>query len=188
VKFIPLSLLSTALALTVACTPDRTFSGEPVPVPPPVGNATLLLNELVCGGSQQASEFGVKEDWIELYNPSSQPLAFAADEWFVTDDSTNRTKYPLPALTVASHGYLVIWCDGRNVVQTQVHTNFNLSRSGEAVGLYHRATEGGAAQPVDYYAYPDQSSSPDGSSLGRTTDGAGAWRLFPVATPGATNN
>lgn len=173
------------MLLLAACTPDRTFSGDSPPQPTPQpGPATLLVNELVVGGSAQTNEFGTKEDWLELYNPSTLPLTLAPNEWYVTDDSTQRTQYALPGgLVVPAGGFLVIWCDSRNTVATQIHTDFNLSRGGGDAGLYRRVS--GQVQKVDLYRYVNQPI--DGASYGRTPDGGPTWRVFTTPTQGAPN-
>lgn len=83
---------------------------------------------------------GAFEDWLELYNPNTN--FFNLSGYCLTDDLADTTKWRIPTNTlIAAHGFLLIWADGKtnlNALSTNgdLHANFQLSKSGESIGLY----------------------------------------------------
>jgi hypothetical protein len=177
-------LMSTVLFLS--CIKDRSITKkEPDPTDFELKKGDIVINEFVVKGSKNANEFGSNEDWLELYNNTNQTIVMEAGKWFITDAAgTNNRKYVLPEITLNAGEFIVIWCDGLNTVQTQIHTNFNLSASGEDLGLYFDIN--GSDFEVDQKSYPAQTK--DGWSLGRQPDGSENWTDFANPTPGASNN
>jgi hypothetical protein len=183
-KFLYIALIAFAVS---ACVKDRVITKEPIDTDNPGGiNAKdIVINEFVAKGSKNANEFGSNEDWIEIYNTTNDTIIMEAEKWFITDASTtNQKKYKLPEIVLPPKGFLVIWCDGKNTVATQIHTNFNLSASGEDIGLYYENE--GVLLEVDQKSYGELTK--DGYSLGRQPDGTENWIEFAVPTPGASNN
>jgi hypothetical protein len=173
--------------LVAACVKDRVITK----VPENPDNTTsikendIVINELVAKGSLNANEYGTTEDWFELYNTTNKTIVLEAGKWFVTDDSNNeKRKYQLPEITLNAGEFVIIWCDGLDKVETQIHTNFNLSANGEDLGLYY--DKDGEDFEVDQITYPTQSK--DGYSYGRQTNGSDIWKEFAVPTPSASNN
>jgi hypothetical protein len=80
-------------------------------------------------------EDGDRPDWIEIHNPDAAPAVLT--NWYLTDDSGNRTKWRFPAVTIPAGGYLVVFASGkdRRVPGQPLHTNFSLSADGEYLGL-----------------------------------------------------
>jgi hypothetical protein len=177
-------LMSTVLFLS--CVKDRNIKKiEPDPTDSELKKGDIVINEFVVKGSKNANEFGDNADWIELYNNTNRTIVMEVGKWFITDAAgTNNRKYALPEITLNAGEFLVIWCDGLNTVQTQIHTNFNLSASGEDIGLYFDIN--GSDFEVDQKSYPAQTK--DGWSLGRQPDGSENWTDFANPTPGASNN
>jgi hypothetical protein len=69
------------------------------------------------------------EDWIELYNAGSSSLNIGG--YYLSDDSTNNTKYQIPAGTqISAGGYFRFWCSGRNTFSgNNYHTNFRITQT-----------------------------------------------------------
>lgn len=148
----------------------------------PGGIPNLYINEFMPSNQMTiADEFGEFDDWIEIYNPNGFPVDLAG--YYISDDLTNITKYQIPANTnaavIPAFGFLLIWADNSSS-QGPLHTNFALSASGEDVVL--TAPDGETI--IDQYTY---SSAQTDVSEGRAGDGAPAWILFQVPTPGASN-
>lgn len=179
------ALLLMLFTVLVGCVKDRQFEvGPSTPGEVIIAPGVLKVNEFVASGSQNVNEFGTTEDWFEIYNPNNAELILEAGKWFVTDGGPgDPTKYELPEVTIPARGFLVIWCDGLNTVETQIHTNFSLSAAGEHL-LLHYASEG-EAFTVDDHQYGQQSVA--GASMGRSPDGEDNWILFTTPTPGAPN-
>jgi hypothetical protein len=122
-------LLGAASTLPPASRP--TIAGPP--------QQSLIISEFVASnGTGLVDEDGDFPDWIELYNPTGQPLNLAG--WSLTDDPTDPQKWPLPDLTLPSQDYLLIFAsakDRRANPPKALHTNFKLNHSGEFLGLYN---------------------------------------------------
>jgi hypothetical protein len=185
ITFYPFILL---LFFATACVKDRISPiNNPNPNEVPIGSGYLFINEFVSKGSMNTNEFGTNEDWIEIYNPQNVAVNLAADSWYISDNGQiNPYKYKLPALTIPAKGYLVIWCDGLNTVETQIHTNFNLSAAGEDLILYYHPTDLETGITIDQYAYIAHTL--DGASEGRYPDGGPQWQFFTIPTIGSSNN
>lgn len=56
--------------------------------------------------------------------------------WALTDDPEDLAKWPMPAITIESDGYAIIFASGKDrVSQEAAHTNFRLSIDGEYLAL-----------------------------------------------------
>ncbi len=122
------------------------------------------------------------EDWIELYNGGSNAVSLAG--YFLTDTLTNKFKFQIPpGYTIPAHGYLLIWADnetGQNIAGiADLHANFSLSKSGEAIGLF---TPDGLQ--IDAVAFGPQTSD---MSMGRFPDGSASIQFMTNYTPRAAN-
>jgi len=98
-------------------------------------NKSIVINELMPKNSQfghdQDGEF---DDWIELYNLSSEDIDISG--YFLTDSKNEFTKWKLPVGTkIAKNGYLIVWADGDSTTQAGLHTNYKLSALGETILL-----------------------------------------------------
>jgi hypothetical protein len=107
----------------------------------------LRINEVMASNasSNLDPDYNQYGDWIELYNGSSEP--FDLTGFSLSDNLDNPGKWKFPAGTkVPSSGYLVIYADG---VNQELHTNFQLSKSGESIGVFNSS-----GVPVDPLTYP----------------------------------
>ena len=92
-------------------------------------NEFMSSNETVV-----ADEDGDYDDWVELYNNSSQPYDLSG--YFLSDKEHDLTRWSFPAGTVIpANAYLIVWLDGKDRVDTGLHANFSLARGGEALYL-----------------------------------------------------
>jgi len=72
------------------------------------------------------------DDWIELHNTTTSD--FDLSSCYLTDNLTNPTKWKFPPNTIIkANSFLIVWA---NSVNNQLNTNFNLSASGEEIGLF----------------------------------------------------
>ncbi|HYV28660.1 MAG TPA: lamin tail domain-containing protein, partial [Candidatus Eisenbacteria bacterium] len=74
-------------------------------------------------------------DWIELFNPG--PLRVNLAGWFLTDTSTNLSKWRFPATNLAANAYLVVFASNkdRTNVGAPLHANFKLDADGGYLAL-----------------------------------------------------
>ncbi|MCH2101600.1 MAG: CotH kinase family protein [Planctomycetes bacterium] len=141
----------------------------PVPNPlPPV-----FLNEAVSDNeSVYFDEAGEADDFVELFNRSTQPIDLA--DFTLSDRYGAPQKWAFPAgAVIPPRSTLVVWCDGE-VAQGPLHTNFRLSNEGEGIYLFSVAS--GFPVLVDSLLLPelgkDQSFArfPDGGEQALVSD------------------
>jgi len=119
--------------------------------------------------------------WIELYNGGFDVVNLAG--WFLSDSSTNLTKWQFPGVRILPGTYLVVFASdkGRTNDLAHLHTNFRLNKDGGYLGLI-----GPTTNVVSEFApaYPKQ--TPD-VSYGRAHGEPGILGYFPKPTPGKPN-
>jgi len=96
----------------------------------------LLITELMAvNNSTLFDEDDDSSDWIEIYNAS--PLPIDLNDWCLTDDRYNLTKWCFPAVILDPYEYLVVFASGKDraVPGSQLHTNFQLNGDGEYLAL-----------------------------------------------------
>ncbi len=81
-------------------------------------------------------EDGDSSDWVEIYNPTLSPIDLTG--WSLTDDPTDIDQWTFPSVTLPADEFLIVFASGkdRSVAGQELHSNFQLTRSGEYVGLY----------------------------------------------------
>jgi hypothetical protein len=131
------------------------------------------------------------DDWFELYNPSTNSVDLTG--YYLTDSLTNAAgvvtnKLQFRITTNMAHiippgGHLLVWADnetgqnttGSGAIRPDLHVNFALSKSGEAIGLF--AADG---TQIDYVRFGAQV---DNDSQGRCPDGSANIRFYDSAQP-----
>ena len=122
---------------------------------------------------------GEYDDWIELYNPTSDSILLTGK--YLTDkpDQLNKWQFTQPDLYLSPGEYLLIWCD-EDSGQAGIHTNFALSKSGEYVAI----VESDGVSIIDSITFGQQTTD---ISFGRFPDGASSWYFMESPTPGNSN-
>jgi len=147
---------------------------------------TIAINEWMADNSHTlANPAGGKfDDWFELYNYGTNPVDLGG--YYLTGTLTNKTKFQIPNnqhYLVPPQGFFLVWADNNNssnsLTRPELHVNFKLSKSGEAIGLY--AADGAA---IDTQTFGPQTTD---VSEGRFPDGAPDVFAMPTPTP-QTNN
>src|SRR5688572_4116800 len=139
---------------------------------------------MAANSKSLADDEGTFSDWIELHNPDSSPVSLAG--WFLTDAAGNRTKWELPAVTLAPGGYMVVFASNKNRrdPNAPLHTNFALSAGGEYLGLIK--PDGSVS--FDYAPeFPAQSDDVSYGLAASTTGARGDAGFLRQPTPGAAN-
>ena len=96
--------------------------------------ANIVINELVASNQNGLQEQGTRPDWVELYNEGKQDVDLTG--YFLTDDLEEPRKWEFPnGVSITGGGYLVVFCDS-DPEEGKLHTSFDLSITGEAVGLF----------------------------------------------------
>ena len=144
----------------------------------------LYINEFMASnGSTIADENGEFDDWVEVYNAGTTAIDIAG--MYLTDDTTNTTKWQIPATnsaltTIPAGGFLLLWFDSEPE-QGELHIDAKLGAGGEDVGLY--AADG--ISMIDAYTFGPQLED---ISEGRVPDAASDWDFYAEPTPGASND
>ncbi|HRN26237.1 MAG TPA: CotH kinase family protein [Ignavibacteriaceae bacterium] len=140
----------------------------------------IVVNEFMADNvTTIADPNGEFDDWIELYNPTANPITLTGK--YLTDKKTNLTKWQFtePNLVLNPNQFLLIWCD-EDSGQAGLHTNFKLSASGEFIAL----VDADGVTVLDSLSFGPQTAD---ISFGRFPDGTNNWSaLFP--TPGNANS
>jgi hypothetical protein len=166
-------------------TGDDTSAGTGTVTAPP-----LVVNEFVADNKSEADpdatvldsgDMGEFDDWIELYNSGTEPVAL--DGFYLTDDFDVPTKWALPVgVEVAPGAFYLVWADKQPEQGSGNHADFALEENGEAIGLYYAADGGEVwANKVEYGVQATDRSS------ARIPDGARTWQAGVDPTPGASN-
>ncbi|MGA2035741.1 MAG: lamin tail domain-containing protein, partial [Thermoguttaceae bacterium] len=97
---------------------------------------------------------GVASDWLEIYNPDPQQ-AVSLNGWSLNYAKTNATWTFPNNVTLGPGEFRVIFCDSTPTTDPvgELHTNFNLSKSGSTVELIN-----GSDAVVSSLTYPALSS------------------------------
>jgi len=69
--------------------------------------AQLYINEFMASNDQTITDdFGDYEDWIEIYNASTNPINLLG--YYLSDDLTDPMQWALPDIFIPAQGFLLI--------------------------------------------------------------------------------
>lgn len=141
----------------------------------------VVINEYSCSNINGPTDaFAQREDWIELYNTTAAPIDLTG--FYLSDKSTNLTKWQIPSGTIPANGFIMVFCSKRNTVTAnQLHPNFNLQQT-EGDWIILANTTGVV---VDSLKIVNKTKA--NHSVGRSSNGASDWKLFTTPTPNANN-
>ena len=140
----------------------------------------IVVNEIMADNDNTIPDpAGEYDDWIELYNPTSDSILLSGK--YLTDkaDQLNKWQFTQPDLYLSAGEYLLIWCD-EDSGQVGIHTNFALSKSGEYVAI----VESDGVSIIDSITFGQQTTD---ISYGRFPDATGNWYFMETPTPGSSN-
>lgn len=137
----------------------------------------LVINELMASNSNFIQDpQGQYADWIELYSPTTINIG----GMYLSDDSSDPTKWQLPAGTTIQAGdFLIIWAD-EDTADAGLHADFKLDTDGEEICLFDRD----GTTLIDSITYPEQSAD---ISYGRYPNASDEWHFFEFPSPGQDN-
>jgi hypothetical protein len=144
----------------------------------------IVINEISTSPSDLLDNAGEAEDWIELYNASTQTVNLAG--LYVTDALNNRTKYQLPEgegneMILQPGDYKILWAD-EDLGQGADHIDFKLSNDGEAIGIYQ--VMGEHVHMIDEYVFTAQLYE---GSFSRIPNATGSFVFTVGGTPAEMN-
>jgi hypothetical protein len=145
---------------------------ETNPIPTP---GAIVINEVLAHPSTSGG------DMIELHNTTSQAIDISG--WFISDSSSNLTKYQIAANTTLAAGAYLVLTDEQNYGvgsgDSGVHTAFSLSERGG--DLYLSSNAGGSAG--GYREHVGIDYAPAGVSQGLYTKSTGETDFTLLETP-----
>lgn len=148
--------------------------------------AEPVISEFMAANTNVlADDDGAFSDWIELHNPDALPVDLTG--WYLTDSSSNKTKWQFPSVTLAPGGYLVVFASNKNRSDPSrtLHTNFAMSASGEYLGL---VKPDGVTVAFEYA--PEFPAQIDNISFGLPATSETTWgepTFLSRPTPGTAN-
>lgn len=138
------------------------------------GRRGLRINEvMVVNDSSVVDDFGNRSAWIELFNSTFGPLEISSV--YLTNDSTNPKKYPVPLgdvnTEIPSRQHVLFWADGEPNRGT-FHTSFRLIPGQDNyIAIY----DANGISKIDEVVIP--ASLLPGQSYARSEDGTGEWEV-----------
>ena len=162
-------------------TPGQTNNPASLPIP-------IVINEWMAANTRTISDPAdyptiAYDDWFELFNPSATMVDLGG--YYLTDNLTNTVNamWKIPnGTTLGPRSYLLVWADNQtsqNGLSADLHANFQLSKNGEAIGLF--APDGSQIDAVTFGLQTNDISQ------GRYTDGNASIYYMPNPTPRAAN-
>ena len=146
------------------------------------GITPVRINEVSASNNISVNEYWKRNDWVELYNTTNQPID--VEGMYLTDNINKPHKYKisknesLAQTIIPPHGYLIIWCDKLEPI-SQLHASFKLEADGSEMML-------SAADDswTDRFTYPKHKED---ESVGRYPDGNNNVFVMNVPTIAKSN-
>lgn len=141
-------------------------------------SVVLIINELMASNAGTVMSPATNFDsWIEVYNPSDQPVSLSG--MWLSNDEQNLRKWKMPTTigTVPAKGFLVVWLGSDDIKDT--HAPFKLDCDGGVICLSDMS-----GKLLSNVSYPEALSR---TAYARTADGGEEWGWTASPTPGATN-
>ena len=96
------------------------------------GATPIRINELSAANDIYVNDYYKRDDWVELYNTTDQPVDVAG--MYLSDDETQPQKFQIPCndeqpTVIPPHGHLILWASKRPNIGQHIHTNFKLSNA-----------------------------------------------------------
>lgn len=149
-----------------------------------VGHAAAvpIINEVMSSNAETLADAdGDFVDWVEIYNPDSEP--YSLEDHYLTDDVNNLTRWAFPEVDIPANGYLLVYASGkdRRDPEGPLHTNFAISRNGEYLALVgddgDRVISNVLVAPLE----------DDQSYILIESEGSPSYEIANDPTPGAVN-
>ena len=103
----------------------------------------IVINEILTSNQYDYSDgFGENDDWIELYNTTSERIDLGC--YFLTDDLDNPTRYEIPKrsdkwTTIGPNDFALFWADA-DPEQGDRHLYFRLKKKKGVVAVFDKDT------------------------------------------------
>jgi len=141
------------------------------------GITPVRINEVSADDGVYVNDYFKRNDWVELYNTTDQPID--VEGMFLTDNPDKPKKYQISkgvsqaSTVIPAHGYLIIWCD-KLEPQSQLHASFKLDDEGDELQLM--AADGSWTDRFVYAAHESD------QTVGRYPDGSNQVYVMNIPT------
>ncbi len=161
-----------------------------------INTSKVIINELSASNSVFVNDYFKKNDWIELYNTSSEDVDIAG--MYISDNVKKPTKYQVPTEDVTlntiipAKGYKLIWCDKLDNISDVIHASFKLGAEGGDV-MIAMGTDNATASDIangTNIAYSDTVTyitHTGQQSFGCYPDANVTYYVMDIPTPGKAN-
>jgi hypothetical protein len=140
----------------------------------------VRINEVSAANTIYANEYWKRNDWVELYNTTDNPIDVAG--MYLSDNPNKPKKYQIAAdgasTIIPAHGYLIVWCDKLDP-QSQLHATFKLAAEGGDVLLTAEDESW-----CDQFTYTQHKGD---ETVGRYPDGAADVYVMNIPTIAKSN-
>jgi hypothetical protein len=146
------------------------------------GITPVRINEVSAANSMYINDYFKKNDWIELYNTTEEPIDVAG--MYLSDNVMVPTKWHITSgiseanTMIDPHGFLIVWCDDLDPVN-QLHASFKLAKEGGVVILSSEDQTW-----TDNLSYPAHNGD---NSVGLYPDGGSQYYVMTKTTIGQSN-
>ena len=146
------------------------------------GLTPVRINEVSAANGIHVNEYFKRNDWVELYNTTDEPIDVAG--MYLSDNEKKPLKYQISkgdsqtSTTIPAHGYLIVWCD-KLESKDQLHASFKLDADGGSV-LLTAADESWSDRLIYTEHHADQ-------AVGRYPDGGNDIFVINVPTIAQSN-
>ncbi|MCQ2266388.1 MAG: CotH kinase family protein [Bacteroidaceae bacterium] len=93
----------------------------------------VKVNEVSAGNSIYINDQYKKDDWVELYNTTSEDIDLTG--YYLSDKADKPTKFQIGATSLKdgnilpAHGYRVVWCAKRDRTGRDIYSGFKLDNT-----------------------------------------------------------
>lgn len=157
---------------------------EPIPEAERHGTAShpVVINELSAQNDTYVNEFFNRNDWLELYNTTSEDIDLTG--MYLTDNLSKPQKFQITRtanenMIIPAHGYKIIWCD-KLAAESQIHASFKLGNDNNSAVML-TAADGSWADTLRYDAHTSA------QTVGRYPDASDNIYVLERATIGSAN-
>lgn len=95
----------------------------------------LITEFMASNKTTLADEDGDFADWIEIHNPTAEPINLG--DWALTDNAGDLARWKFPSVVLEPGEFRLVWASNKNrrSIIAPLHTNFALAAGGEYLAL-----------------------------------------------------
>ena len=114
---------------------------------------TVRINEFMASNSETLADTdGEYSDWLEIYNPTSNPVDLTG--WSLTDDQGDTRSWVFPEMELGAQEYLLVFASGKDLTDPagELHAGFRIDADGEYLALFNSDGQ----RVTEFTAFPEQ--------------------------------